>query len=477
MLVKKGYKFNAEQNVLCVLAGDKVILKGRHRRNLYVLEGSTICGEAHVTASQEEMALLWHRRLGLMSKKGMDVLRKQDLLSGLKSSKLEFCEHCVFGKHKRSAFGVGIHRSTEVLEYVHSDVWGKSPISSPFGKEYYISFIDDYLRYVWVYFLHHKSKVFATFIKWKAQVETQTGKKIIERGGESSGSDIDKGESHPLGIEGEIIHDINHDTPQGDLLAIAEDVFEPEEHVEEQEGVGRPVGRPPNDDQLESSVRRSSRVKGAPQRYGVWFPSDQVDEHDNEGDIYALITEEGELSSFEKAHNLAEKAEWSTAMRKEMKSLSDNKSWELVELPKGKQVIACRWVYKRKEGSGTGEKIFKARLVAKGFTQRKGVDYSEVFAPVAKYSTIWLLLSLVCMFGFVLDQMDVVIAFLYGLLNEEIFMRQLPSFARKGQESLVCRLLKSLYGLKQSPRQWNKWFDEFMKSQGFTRSVEDPMCT
>ncbi|KAL2653777.1 hypothetical protein R1flu_021905 [Riccia fluitans] len=109
-------------------------------------------------------------------------------------------------------------------------------------------------------------------------------------------------------------------------------------------------------------------------------------------------------------------------MQKEMKSLNDNKTWELVELPKGKQVIACRWVYKRKEGSRTGEKIFKVRLVAKGFTQRKGVDYNEVFAPVAKYSTIRLLLSLVCMFGLVLDQMDVVTAFLYGLLDEEIFM-------------------------------------------------------
>ncbi|KAL2623656.1 hypothetical protein R1flu_003861 [Riccia fluitans] len=124
------------------------------------------------------MAKLWHRRLGHMSEKGMEVLRKQNLLSGLKSSKLDFCEHCVFGKHKRSAFGIGIHRSTEVLEYAHSDVWGKSPIPSHSGKEYYISFIDDYLRYVWVYFLHHKSEVFATFVKWKAQVETQIGKKV-----------------------------------------------------------------------------------------------------------------------------------------------------------------------------------------------------------------------------------------------------------------------------------------------------------
>ncbi|KAL2622662.1 hypothetical protein R1flu_002867 [Riccia fluitans] len=70
--------------------------------------------------------------------------------------------------------------------------------------------------------------------------------------------------------------------------------------------------------------------------------------------------------------------------------------------------------------------------------------------------------------------MDVVTTFFYGVLDEEIFMRKLPGFARKGHESLVCKLLKSLYGLKQTPRQWNKRFDDFMKSHDFTRSVEDP---
>ncbi|KAL2630368.1 hypothetical protein R1flu_015054 [Riccia fluitans] len=114
-------------------------------------------------------------------------------------------------------------------------------------------------------------------------------------------SDTYKGKSQPSAVEGEIIHDIDHDAPQGDIPTVAEDVPEPEEHIEEQEGVVRPVGRPPNDDQPESLVRRSSRVKGAFEKYGVWFPLDQVDEHDNEGDLYALIMEEGEPSSFEEA--------------------------------------------------------------------------------------------------------------------------------------------------------------------------------
>ncbi|KAL2608265.1 hypothetical protein R1flu_026838 [Riccia fluitans] len=296
----------------------------------------------------------------------------------------------------------------------------------------------------------------------------------LKEGEKAQAPNIDKGEFHPSGDEGEIIHDTDHDAPQGDIPTIVEDVHEPEEHIEEQEEVGRPMGEPFNDDQPESSMRRSSCVKSAPERYGAWFPSDQVDEHDNEGDVHALITKEGEPSSFEEAQNLDEKVEWIMMMRKEMKSLNDIKTWELVELPKGKQVIACRWVYKRKEGSRAGEKIFKAKLVAKGFTQRKDVDYDKVFAPIAKYLTIWLLLSLVCIFGLVLDQMDVVTTFLYGVLDEMIFMRQPLDFARKGHESLVCRLLKSLYGLKQSPLQWNKRFDNFMKSQGFARSVKDP---
>ncbi len=102
-----------------------------------------------------------------------------------------------------------------------------------------------------------------------------------------------------------------------------------------------------------------------------------------------------------------------------------------------------------KEGSGDqGEKIFKARLVAKGFTQRKGVDYNEVFSPVIMMATLRLLMALVVLFDLFMDQMDVVTTFLYGLLDEVIFMRQPEGFAKRGREHLVCRLLKSLYGLK-----------------------------
>ncbi|KAL2650499.1 hypothetical protein R1flu_018627 [Riccia fluitans] len=98
----------------------------------------------------------------------------------------------------------------------------------------------------------------------------------LKEGEKARALDIDKGESQSSIVEGEIIHDTDHDAPQGDIPTVAEDVPEPEEHVEEQEGVDRPVGRPPDVDQPESLVRRSSRVKSALERYGIWFPSNQI---------------------------------------------------------------------------------------------------------------------------------------------------------------------------------------------------------
>ena len=121
---------------------------------------------------------MWHSRLGHMGEKNMAILFKNGLLPKMQSTSMDFCEHCVNGKQTRKAFGTGTHRSKEMLEYIHSDVWGPSPIPSHSGKLYYVSFIDDYSRFAWVYFLHNKSEVLSTFQKWKAIVENQTGKRV-----------------------------------------------------------------------------------------------------------------------------------------------------------------------------------------------------------------------------------------------------------------------------------------------------------
>jgi len=232
-----------------------------------------------------------------------------------------------------------------------------------------------------------------------------------------------------------------------------------QQELEEQMIAGEPLHRAPDDeDQPETSTRRSSdRVSRAPMRYGTWANSSSLEEHDledGEDDGSALILEEGEPPSYRDARASPDKLEWDAAMEREMQSLIDNKTWKLVKLPQNQQVVDSKWVYKLKDSPTDGvSRIFKARLVAKGFTQEKGVDYNEVYSPVAKYATIRLLCVLVALFGLILDQMDVVTAFLYGSLDETIFMKQPMGYVKKGQEGLVCKLLKSLYGLKQAPRQ------------------------
>ena len=150
-------------------------------------------------------------------------------------------------------------------------------------------------------------------------------------------------------------------------------------------------------------------------------------------------------------------------MDDEMQSLQKNQTWDLVQLPKGKKEIGCKWVYTKKEGpTGKDSVRFKGRLVAKGYAQTEGIDYNEVFSPVVKHSSIRILLAMVAQFDLELAQLDVKTAFLHGDLEEEIYMSQPDGFKVAGKENWVCKLKRSLYAFKQSPRQWYKRFDRFM---------------
>ena len=150
-------------------------MKGQKVGNLYKLIGDTVVGGVAISTPAESSTddtRLWHMRLGHMGERGMLELHKRDLLNGVKACKMDFCKYCVYGKQHRVSFKTGVHTSKEVLDYVHSDVWGPVTVSSHSGAHYFVSFIDDYSRKVWVYFLKHKSDVFAMFKSWKAQVET-----------------------------------------------------------------------------------------------------------------------------------------------------------------------------------------------------------------------------------------------------------------------------------------------------------------
>lgn len=193
-------------------------------------------------------------------------------------------------------------------------------------------------------------------------------------------------------------------------------------------------------------------------------------------DNYVLLSEDimsgiDTPESYEEVLNSKNKYEWKQAMDLEMMSLQENNTWELTTLPKGSRAIPCKWVYRVKTNPDGSVDKFKARLVIKGFSQRQGVDYSQTFSPVAKLSTIRSMLSIAAKENLSMLQFDISSAFLYGELEETVFMQQPEGYADNTDR--VCRLKRSLYGLKQAPRCWSKRFNTFLIQAGFKVSEAD----
>ena len=164
-----------------------------------------------------------------------------------------------------------------------------------------------------------------------------------------------------------------------------------------------------------------------------------------------------------------DKEKWLAASKEEFKGLIEMGAWKLVDRPVDRKTIKCRWTYMFKS-----DRHYKARLVAKGYTQVQGIDYEETFSPVARYESIRYLLAHATLQDWEIEAMDVKLAYLHGVLEEEIYMEQLEGFVAKGEEDKVCKLICSLYGLKQAGRVWNRTFTHTIKRKlGFNTIHSD----
>ena len=150
-----------------------------------------------------------------------------------------------------------------------------------------------------------------------------------------------------------------------------------------------------------------------------------------------------------------------------------NKTCHLVPEQRGKNIIDCKWVYRIKKKADGSVDMYKARLVAKGFKERYGLDYEDTFSPVVKAATIRLVLAIAVSRGWSLRQLDVQNAFLHGVLEEEVYMRQPPGYENKKTPHYVCNLDKALYGLKQAPRAWYSRSSSQLRHLGFVASKAD----
>lgn len=212
-------------------------------------------------------------------------------------------------------------------------------------------------------------------------------------------------------------------------------------------------------------IRRSTRQAKKPDRY-------QAGGANFAFVVYESTAINNEPITVKQAMNSSDGCLWKAAMDDEFQSLVSNQTWELVHLPPGMKCISNKWVFKLK--TNDAEKIVrhKARLVAKGCSQREGIDYLETYSPVVRFSSIRMLMAIAVKYQLRIEQMDVVTAFLHGEVKETIYMKQPENY--DDGTGKVCKLLKSLYGLKQASRNWNVKLNGVLVKAGFTRCKSDP---
>jgi hypothetical protein len=193
------------------------------------------------------------------------------------------------------------------------------------------------------------------------------------------------------------------------------------------------------------------------------------------GDDFILYLVDDTPTTIAETFTSPDADDWKEGVHNEMDSILSNGTWEVTDRPYGCKPVGCKWVFKKKlKPDGTIEK-YKARLVAKGYTQKEGEDFFDTYSPISRMTTIRVLLFLAASYGLLVYQMDVRTSVLNGELDEEIYMEQPDGFVVKGQESKVCKLLKSLYGLKQAPKQWHDKFDMTLTFACFAINEAD-MC-
>ncbi|GKB90779.1 putative RNA-directed DNA polymerase [Tanacetum coccineum] len=544
LLDEDGYHNSSGNGLWKVTLGSLIVARGKRESKLYMTHPKI--SKSIVNAiDNDDMTELWHKRLGHMSEKGMSILSKKNVLSGVHDINLKKCSHCLAGKQTRRAFkSRPSFRTENILDLVHSDVCGPMKTKTLGGCSYFVTFIDDHSRKVWVYTLKTKDQVLDVFKQFHALVERQTGKKLkcirSDNGGEYIGpfdaycrehgiqhqktppktpqlnglaermnrtlvervrcllshaglpasfwgealntavhvinltpcvplrfdvpdrvwsgkdvsyhhlrvfgcktyvhirkderskldvknkpcfrdvefdeyqtlKDVEKTEKetipqhnddpidldlvHPNLFDAQFGDDIQNDEEENDEEHNADDVDAQEQpNVDEDVHPELPVPMPPF-----VPLRRSTRDHHPSTRYS-----------ENE---YVLLTDGGEPECYAEAMEDEHKKEWFDAMQDKMKSLYENNTFELTMLPKGKRALKNKWVYKLKTEEYTPRPRYKARLVVKGFSQKKGIDFDEIFSLVVKMGSIRVVLALAASLDLEVEQMDVKTAFFHG---------------------------------------------------------------
>nr|GEZ37409.1 hypothetical protein [Tanacetum cinerariifolium] len=411
-----------------------------------------------------DFALLWHCRLGHISKKRIEKLQHDELLNSSDLRAFEKRVSCMSGKMARKPYTYQVERAKDLLGLIHAYVYGTFKIMSRQGASYFVTFTDDFSRCGYVYLLKHKHEVFETFKVFQKEVENQLGKTIkslrSDRGGEYMSQEFldhlkDHGSiahrtppytSQPNGVSErknrtllDMVRSMMSQTtlpksfwdyvlktaarilnmvPTKKNNLIDQEASGSLEDLEiiQEEDTHHSLNTSLNhkEDDLEINepqsdivpIRRSTRTRHAPNRMCLYI---DAEEH--------VLGDLGEPANYKAA---------------------------LLDPDK--------WLFKKKTDMDGNVHIYKAHLVAKGYTQTPGIDYEKTFSLVADIRAIRILIAIAACYDYEIWQMDVKTMFLNRYLNEEVYMEQSGGFVNPKYPNRVCKLKRSIYGLKQASR-------------------------
>ncbi|KAG7543853.1 Reverse transcriptase RNA-dependent DNA polymerase [Arabidopsis thaliana x Arabidopsis arenosa] len=411
--------------------------------------------------------------------------------------------------------------SPNSFDLVHIDTWGPFATPTVEGYIYFLTIVDDHSRATWVFLMKTKNEVLQIFPEFIQMVNTQfqTCVKAVrsDNAPELRFDKLYKEKGYKgyklLDVETNTIHISRHVVffenifPFATKDGVPADIFNIESGSDDSVSVLDPVSNDveipvftpattpttmpeitPATTSKKKSGKRKTKSPGYLQDYhcnavpnvlkDVRYPisaSINYAQLSEEFTAYiCAINKYPEPRTYAQAKQIQE---WIDAMEIEIDALEETNTWTVCSLPYGKKPIGCKWIFKVKLNSDGSLERFKARLVAKGYTQKEGVDYGDTFSPVAKMTTVKVLLSVSAAKNWNLHQLDISNAFLNGDLDEEIYMSLPQGYSpRKGgslPDNAVLKLEKSLYGLKQASRQWYLKFSTTLMNLGFKKSQAD----
>ncbi|RVW28194.1 Retrovirus-related Pol polyprotein from transposon RE2 [Vitis vinifera] len=429
----------------------------------YFSSDDRLCKGFQASLSSTNKHSLWHQRLGHPSESVFNKIHPS-LPKGT-----DGCDICHYSKSTRLPFNLSLSKSSEMFELVHSDVWGPFSLSID-GFKYFVTFIDDFSKQKKPDLSHLKVFGCTCFVHLSA---TQRRDKLDPRAvkcvflGEILSDFVPLLEVAANIEQQSIAPTIQHPTEASVESTINQVVQESAPNIDISEQTTLPRRNPPRERHPPAKFR--DYIAAA-----VRYPPEKFLSYQNLSTSHlAYLTAISSVHEPKNFHEANSQPMWRKSMDDELKALEETNTWNIVHLPPGKHVVGCRWVYRFKFNPDGSIERPKSRVVAQGFTQHFGVDYKETFAPVAKMSTVKVLLSVAANHGWSLSQMDVKNAFLHGELEEEVYMKIPPGHPLCGDPSRVCKLNKSIYGLKQSPRAWHAKLSSILEDLGFTRSSAD----